>query len=206
VPNIPSANCRIVIRDNINTCKTDTSDMAFIISSTPAPITLLTPNGIADTVSACAPYLVTWTEQSAIGNYNIDYSLNSGTTWVNIVSNYATNSNSYSWSVPAGIASNSVLLRISAASNPSVSDWSNAFFVITRPTYTFTGNGNWSDAANWANNMVPPANPPTCTEIIIDTQLGGECILNVPYNLPTGASLTVKPGKKLTIPGNLNIQ
>lgn len=206
VPNIPSSNCRIMIRDNINTCKTDTSDMAFIISTTPAPITLTKPNGIADTVSACAPYTITWTESPAIGTYNIAYSLNSGATWVNIVTNYATTTNSYNWQVPAGIASSSVLIRISSAANASIFDWSNAFFVITQPTYTFTGNGNWTDPANWANNQVPPANPPTCAEIIIDNQAGGECILNVPYTLPAGTTFTVRPGKKLTIAGNLNIQ
>ena len=206
VPNIPSTNCRIMIRDNINTCKTDTSDMAFIISTTAAPITLVKPNGIADTVNACGQYNITWTETSAIGNYNIDYSLNGGTSWVNIVSNYATNSGSYAWAVPAGIASNQALIRISAAANATINDWSNAYFVIAQPTYTFTGNGNWSDAANWANGQVPPANPPTCTQIIIDNLPGGECIMNVPYTLPAGASFTVKPGKKLTIAGNLNIQ
>ena len=179
--------------------------MAFIISTTPAPITLVKPNGIADTVSACAPYTITWTESPAIGTYNIAYSLNSGATWVNIVTNYSTATNSYVWQVPSGIASNTVLLRISSATNPSVFDLSNSFFVITQPTYTFTGSGNWTDPANWANNQPPPANPTTCTQIIIDNQSGGECILNVPYNLPAGATLTVKPGKKLTIAGNLNI-
>jgi hypothetical protein len=206
VPNIPSSNCRIMIRDNINTCKTDTSDMAFIISTTAAPITMVTPNGIADTLSACAPYTISWTETSAIGTYNIDYSLNSGATWINIVSNYSTNSNSYNWAIPPGLASNTVLLRISAAANAGIYDLSNAFFVITQPTYTFTGNGNWSETSNWANNQPPPANPPACTQIVIDNQVNGECILDVPYNLPAGATLTVKEGKKLTIPGNLNIE
>lgn len=206
VPNIPSSNCRIMIRDNINTCKTDTSDIAFIISTTAAPITLVKPNGIADTVNACGNYNITWTETSAMGNYNIDYSLNGGTSWLNIVSNYATSSGSYSWAVPSGIAGNQVLVRISAASNASIFDWSNAYFVIAQPTYTFIGNGNWSNPANWANGQVPPANPPACAQIFIDNLAGGECVLDVPYNLPAGANLTVKPGKKLTIAGNLDIQ
>ena len=206
VPDIPSSNCRIVIRDNINTCKRDTSDLAFIISTLPAPITLTKPNGIEDTVSACANYNITWTEPSPAGTYNIDYSLNSGSTWVNIVSNYATNSGSYSWAVPPGIASNTVLMGIRAGGNWAIFDLSNSFFVIKQPVYTFTGNGNWSNPANWANSKLPPANPPACTEIFINNQANGECILDVPYTVPAGAKLTVLPGKKLTIPGNLNIQ
>ncbi|MFT3980084.1 MAG: hypothetical protein QM687_06405 [Ferruginibacter sp.] len=206
VPNIPSANCRIVIRDNINTCKTDTSDQAFIISTSAAPITLVQPNGITDTVNACGSYTISWTETSTIGTYNIAYSLNGGTTWTDIVTNYSTATNSYTWAVPAGIATNQALLRVSAAANASVYDLSNAYFVIAQPIYTFTGNGNWTIPSNWVNSQVPPANPPACTEIIIDNQANGECILNIPYTLPAGAKLTVKEGKKLTIAGNLNIQ
>ncbi|RYY44780.1 MAG: hypothetical protein EOO06_17540 [Chitinophagaceae bacterium] len=206
VPNLPSSNCRIVIRDNINNCKSDTSDMAFIISTTAAPITLIKPNSITDTVNACSTYAINWSETSAIGTYNIDYSLNGGNSWNTIVSNYATNTNSYVWSVPPGVASNTVLLRIASATNAALYDWSNSFFVIAQPTYTFTGSGNWSNPANWAGNMLPPANPSVCTQIFIDNQAGGECVLDIPYSVPAGASLIVRPGKKLTIAGNLNIQ
>ncbi|MBL0358121.1 MAG: hypothetical protein IPP72_15195 [Chitinophagaceae bacterium] len=39
--------------------------------------------------------------------------------------------------------------------------------------YRFTGNGNWSVAANWENNLIPPAVLSDGSEIIIDPVTGG---------------------------------
>ena len=79
VPNVPSTNCYLRIRDNISSCKEDISDMAFTIASTANPITVVTPNG-TDSLGACQTYNVTWTESgAAIGNYNISYSIDYGT-------------------------------------------------------------------------------------------------------------------------------
>jgi hypothetical protein len=69
--------------------------------------------------------------------------------------------------------------------------------------YTFTGNGNWSVASNWANNAIPPATVPDGREVIIDHTEGGECVMDVPVIMAPGSKLTVKPGKKLRIVGNL---
>jgi hypothetical protein len=69
--------------------------------------------------------------------------------------------------------------------------------------YTFTGNGNWSNAANWANNAIPPATVTDGKEVIIDHSEGGECIMDVPVTMAPGSKLTVKPGKRLRIAGNL---
>ena len=206
VPNLPSSNCKILIVDNVNTCKKDTSDQAFIISATAPPITLVKPNGIADTVNTCSTYTIMWNESSTIGSYNIAYSLNGGSSWTNIISNYSTTTHSYEWAVPSGIASNTVLLRVMSANNSSVFDLSDAYFVIKQPTYTFTGTGNWSNPANWSNNQVPPTNAPSCSEIVIDHQSGGNCILDVQQNVPTNATLRIKPGKRLTVPGDVQVQ
>lgn len=73
-------------------------------------------------------------------------------------------------------------------------------------TYTFTGNGNWNVAANWAGNNIPPANLPAGSTIIIDPVISGECILNTTQQIQAGAYFEVKAGKKLTIPGDLIIQ
>lgn len=72
-------------------------------------------------------------------------------------------------------------------------------------TYTFTGNGNWNVAGNWANNVIPP-NPLTAGSVIIDPASGGQCLLNINQTIAPGASLTVRSGKRLVIPGNLRIQ
>ena len=72
-------------------------------------------------------------------------------------------------------------------------------------TLTFNGNGNWSNAANWSNNQVPTSPVPAGTQIVINPQAGGECILNVPVTISNGSSLSVAPGAKFRIAGNLTI-
>lgn len=73
-------------------------------------------------------------------------------------------------------------------------------------TYTFTGNGNWNEAANWADNLIPPSTLPVFSTIIIDNTAGGQCVLNVPQNIATGASFIVNAGKNLVVQGKLSIQ
>jgi len=72
--------------------------------------------------------------------------------------------------------------------------------------YRFTGNGNWSNAANWQNSNKPVLDLPGCKEIIIDHITGGACVLDVPQNLLKNAKLTVLPGKHLVIPEALRIK
>jgi hypothetical protein len=72
--------------------------------------------------------------------------------------------------------------------------------------YVFTGNGNWSVASNWTNNTIPPAMLPSGSEIIIDHQAGGQCVLNVSQNITAGARLTINTGKNLVVPGQLTVQ
>lgn len=76
----------------------------------------------------------------------------------------------------------------------------------TARTYFFTGNGNWSDPANWTNNMVPPTTLPLGEHIIIDPVAGGECVLDVSMTITSAGSITVMAGKRFRIPGNLIIQ
>lgn len=73
------------------------------------------------------------------------------------------------------------------------------------PVYRFTGNGNWNNPANWENGRVPPLHLLHCSEIIIDPQNGGECLLNVPQVIVPGARITVAPGKSFRVPGSLEV-
>jgi hypothetical protein len=70
-------------------------------------------------------------------------------------------------------------------------------------TYTFTGTGNWSNPANWSGGILPPSTLPSGTQIIIDPAFGTDCILTGNQIIASGASLTVKPGKRLIVTGNL---
>jgi len=71
--------------------------------------------------------------------------------------------------------------------------------------YSFTGNGNWDNSANWRNNLIPPSTLPANAEIVINPAGSGECVLNIPLIIPADAKLTVVSGKKFTISGNLII-
>lgn len=73
-------------------------------------------------------------------------------------------------------------------------------------TYTFTGNGNWNTPSNWSDNSIPPSTVPSGSRIVIDPISTGECIINTVVTISAGASLTISPGARLRIPGNLVIQ
>ncbi len=74
--------------------------------------------------------------------------------------------------------------------------------------YTFNGNGNWGDAANWSGGIIPPAVLPAPREIIINPSTGGECLLQLStvQTIASGAKLTVIGAKKLRVEGSLIIQ
>jgi subtilisin-like proprotein convertase family protein len=73
-------------------------------------------------------------------------------------------------------------------------------------SYTFTGDGNWSVASNWVNNLVPPATLPYGATININHIVKGKCILDVTQHISAGASIIVLTGKNLLVPGALTIQ
>lgn len=75
----------------------------------------------------------------------------------------------------------------------------------TQAVYTFTGNGDFTQAGNWLNNKMPPYNNPVYDEIIIDPVNGGECVLTVPLRIRKGGKLVVMPGKKLRIDRNVRV-
>ncbi len=71
--------------------------------------------------------------------------------------------------------------------------------------YTFTGNGNWNDSANWSNNAIPPAILDAASTIVIDPPADGECVLNVVQHVGSKVNFKVNDGKKLRILGDLII-
>ncbi len=72
--------------------------------------------------------------------------------------------------------------------------------------YTFTGNGNWDLPANWDNNIMPPIILSGNGLIIIDAAANGEAVLNITQHVNDISRITVKPGKKLRVTGELKIQ
>lgn len=72
----------------------------------------------------------------------------------------------------------------------SLSNW-------VETVYTFVGNGSWSDPANWENSQVPPYLLSLGNSVIISPAPDGECVVDKPVIVGQGASLNIKPGKKL---------
>jgi surface protein len=77
--------------------------------------------------------------------------------------------------------------------------------VMPVTSYTFTGNGNWSDPSNWSNNAVPTSPVPSGTTVTISPPAGNSCTLNVPVTFAAGSTLTVLPGAKFNISANLTM-
>lgn len=119
-------------------------------------------------------------------------------------------------------------LRWTAPLNPGVNDQQITFYIVglaansnsntagdyvyattidaaLAVVYSFTGNGNWGNAANWSNGVIPPANLTGNAEIIIDPVIGGTCILDIEQRISNSSKLTVKSGKHLSVNGNLII-
>ncbi|MEP7143093.1 MAG: fibrobacter succinogenes major paralogous domain-containing protein [Ferruginibacter sp.] len=78
--------------------------------------------------------------------------------------------------------------------------------VFGQTTYTFNGDGNWSDSGNWVNGIVPPEilEPNTIIYINPDSE-NGKCILNVEVHIPQLVSLRIVGLQKFIVPGDLKL-
>jgi|GEM_PF-1303859 len=142
VPGNPSDNCQVRIRESDGDGGPwDISDAEFSITTTSyAAITVISPNG-GEILYTGSTYEISWTSIGVVGNVNIEYSTNNGTSWAEIVES-TSNDGLYEWTVPDD-PSVDCLIRISETDgDPSpVSDDSDAAFEITtdtEPTITVT--------------------------------------------------------------------
>ena len=134
--------------------------------------------------------------------------------------NLSTNAESYQWNFGDGSAVESEMNPQHIYSTPGIyrtslivrngnlADTFSADITVlpVNTTYTFTGNGNWSDSGNWQNHQVPPATLPATNHIVIHHAPGGSCTLDVSQRIVNGASLTVNSGMRLIINGQLRLQ
>lgn len=81
-----------------------------------------------------------------------------------------------------------------------------SYRVRAKNTFVFTGNGNWSDPANWLDKAKPPAILPADHAIYIEHAQGGNCVLDINQQISAGAQLVIVSSRNLLITGNLNIQ
>ena len=85
------------------------------------------------------------------------------------------------------------------------------FSALSLPVvYTFIGNGNWSDPANWDSNGVPPGETSPGSSIHIHSLIAGaKCVLDVPYTVKAGTdptTLVVYAGNNLVVPESLTVK
>jgi photosystem II stability/assembly factor-like uncharacterized protein len=140
---INSANCRVRVSSSIANSINDQSNAKFSIQT--PNINITAPNGGESFVGLSSKF-ITWTGIAASNYVKIDYSINNGATWSNIV-NGVNNTGSYNWYIP-NIASSQCKVRVSDYYNNTISDESNAVFAITQAQpnitlYSPNGGENW---------------------------------------------------------------
>lgn len=102
----------------------------------PTPsITVTAPNG-GESWTVATSRNITWGWTATIANVSIDYSTNGGSSWITVTAGTA-NTGSYAWTVP-NTPTTTARVRVSDASNATVTDMSNANFTITATPATVT--------------------------------------------------------------------
>ena len=103
------------------------AEFTILTSSTPS-ITVTSPNG-GETYAAGSSQNITWTTTGTIADIAIGYSTDSGSSYTTLIAS-TPNDGTHAWMVP-NTPSITCLVKVSAASTPSINDTSNAVFSIT---------------------------------------------------------------------------
>jgi len=75
----------------------------------------------------------------------------------------------------------------------------------TQNTYTFTGNGYWTNASNWQSFSIPPDTLPAGAVINISPAPNDSCVLNKVQVIASGASLNILTGSNFIVPTGMII-
>jgi hypothetical protein len=141
VPDAVSSQCLIRVSETSGS-PSDISDSVFSIVPIPT-ITITSPNG-GESWMVGSLHNITWTTTGTVGNVKIEYSVNNGENWSEIIAS-TENDGSFPWTVP-GTVSDLCLIRVSETDG-SPSDTSDGVFSIL-PIRTITvtspnGGENW---------------------------------------------------------------
>ena len=146
VPNAASTSALVRVRDAGNGDVLDISDANFTIEE--AGITLLSQNG-GEIYYYDQDHEIIWDspdsfDQSQSQNVTIDYSINGGTTWLNIVTDHV-NSGSYNWTIPEVTeARPQTLVRVQETGNTNKFDISNNYIELRPRLRIVSPNDNQS--------------------------------------------------------------
>jgi hypothetical protein len=107
-------------------------------------ITLTAPNG-GETCHVGLDQDIAWLTEGKVGNIRIEYSTDTGTTWIEIADS-TENDGIFRWTVPNTV-SETCLVRITDTENGDLTDTSNAVFTITDAPVIFVTSPNGGE--NW---------------------------------------------------------
>ena len=187
IPNTPSTKCLVRVTDNNNPSRTDQSDSVFTITPT---ITISFPS-FGGQLQAGSNVNILWNSNVVSNFYDIDYSTDGGATWVNIVTNHFTTTDSYNWTVPNTIGTNN-LVRVRDNLDNCKEDVSDFPFTIqaAAPSITLT-NPNGGDTLSGCSNYLI-----TWSELITSN------FYNIEYSLDGGANWTTIISNHFTTGGS----
>lgn len=133
---------RVRISDAANSNVKDSSSNVFNF----AVLNLTSP--VASTHwQASTSRSITWSS-SNITNVKLEYSTNNGSTWNIIENSLLASSGTYSWDIPAGLASSNAKIRISDAGNALVNDSSFAFKISNITVTSPNGGEQWQSGSS----------------------------------------------------------
>ncbi len=177
VPDTTSGQAKVRVSNAADASVNDISDAVFTITAS-SKITVVSPNG-GESWEGKSVHPITWTSTN-VTNVKIEYSLNNGSTWSTIAALAPAASGTYNWTVP-DTTSAQALVRISDATNSSVSDVSDADFTITPVTSVDDYfNSTIPKAYGLMQNFPNPFNP--TTTIYYSIPKSGLVVLKV-YNI-----------------------
>ncbi len=131
VPNTPTTTAKVRVMIN-GTTTGDTSDAVFTIIEQPS-VKVLTPNG-GERLVPGQTFNVSF-ETRTTENVKLEYSLDGGTTWKEMVRRLPAYVGSFDWTVPQG-PTGLGLVRVTNSERPRFSDVSDDYFFILSPDLT----------------------------------------------------------------------
>ncbi len=125
IPNDPSDSVKVRIKNVANSQVYDISENIFRIAS----VGLTNPN--TNLRWQAGTYKnIQWINSPNVKNINIDYSIDAGTTWKNIVMNLSSNSGTYKWLVPEDSSLTARIRITDVASGGNIFDVNDQNFII----------------------------------------------------------------------------
>ncbi len=102
-------------------------------------------------------HTISWTSEN-INNIDIQYSLDNGSSWNNIISGISASNGSYLWNIPPNISSAQTLVRISSSSDPTIYFDTPLFTIKYLSVTSPNGGENWqvgnNETITWNSGLV----------------------------------------------------